>query len=84
MQETKLFLLLEQWVFQRACILSEKDEILEDDLFLEARSKKEIKNLEKELIFEVLKEYNQDTKEAAKALDMDEKKLKEKIKKYNL
>lgn len=71
-------------IVQRACILSEKDEILEDDLFLEARSKKEIKNLEKELIFEVLKEYNQDTKEAAKALDMDEKKLKEKIKKYNL
>lgn len=71
-------------IVQRACILSEESEILPEDLFLEARSNKEIKNLEKELIQEALKEQNYDIKATASILDMDEKKLKEKIKKYNL
>lgn len=71
-------------IVQRACILSEGDQISVEDLFLESRSKKELKNLEKELIKEVLLAENFDTSKAALNLEMSEKNLKEKMKKYDL
>ncbi|EJQ5725224.1 sigma-54-dependent Fis family transcriptional regulator, partial [Campylobacter coli] len=44
-------------IVQRACILSEGLEISEQDLFLEARSvKKDVKNLEKELLEQILEQ----------------------------
>ncbi|NDJ28103.1 sigma-54-dependent Fis family transcriptional regulator [Campylobacter sp. MIT 12-8780] len=71
-------------IVQRACILSENEQISAEDLFLESRSKKELKNLEKELIKEVLLAENFDISKAALSLDMSEKSLKEKMKKYDL
>ncbi|KGI55921.1 sigma-54-dependent transcriptional regulator [Campylobacter sp. MIT 97-5078] len=71
-------------IVQRACILSEGDQISVEDLFLESRSKKELKNLEKELIKEVLLAENFDISKAALSLEMSEKNLKEKMKKYDL
>ncbi|MBM0637223.1 sigma-54 dependent transcriptional regulator [Campylobacter sp. VicNov18] len=72
-------------VVQRACILSQSNEISSEDLFLEARSaKKDVKNLEKELICEVLLSVNHDKNEASKILGMDIKILNEKIKKYQI
>ena len=47
-------------IVQRACILSEQDVISKEDLFLEARSTKELKNSEKELLEEGLKNMNYD------------------------
>ncbi|EAJ6140927.1 sigma-54-dependent Fis family transcriptional regulator [Campylobacter lari] len=70
-------------IIQRACILSENDEISAQDLFLESRKSKDIKNLEKELILEVLKN-SQDITEAAKLIGMSEKIFSEKMKKYNI
>ncbi|MCW0243339.1 sigma-54-dependent transcriptional regulator [Campylobacter lari] len=70
-------------IIQRACILSENDEISAQDLFLESRKSKDIKNLEKELILEALKN-SQDITEAAKLLGMSEKIFSEKMKKYNI
>ncbi|HEC1790390.1 TPA: sigma-54-dependent Fis family transcriptional regulator [Campylobacter lari] len=70
-------------IIQRACILSENDEISVQDLFLESRKSKDIKNLEKELILEALKN-SQDITEAAKLIGMSEKIFSEKMKKYNI
>ncbi|WP_257406358.1 sigma-54-dependent transcriptional regulator [Campylobacter lari] len=70
-------------IIQRACILSENDEISTQDLFLESRKSKDIKNLEKELILEALKN-SQDITEAAKLIGMSEKIFSEKMKKYNI
>ncbi|EAK0952432.1 sigma-54-dependent Fis family transcriptional regulator [Campylobacter lari] len=70
-------------IIQRACILSENDEISAQDLFLESRKSKDIKNLEKELILEALKN-SQDIAEAAKLIGMSEKIFSEKMKKYNI
>ncbi|RKO65229.1 AAA family ATPase [Campylobacter sp. P255] len=70
-------------IIQRACILSESDEISAQDLFLESRKSKDIKNLEKELILEALRN-SQDTSEAAKLIGMSEKIFHEKMKKYNI
>jgi len=72
-------------IVQRACILSEDNEISEQDLFLQARStKKDLKNLEKELLCEVLESVNFDSLKAAQNLGMDIKVLEEKVKKYNI
>ncbi|HEC1781012.1 TPA: sigma-54-dependent Fis family transcriptional regulator [Campylobacter lari] len=70
-------------IIQRACILSENDEISAQDLFLESRKSKDIKNLEKELILEALKN-SQDITKAAKLIGMSEKIFSEKMKKYNI
>ncbi|TXE78858.1 sigma-54-dependent Fis family transcriptional regulator [Campylobacter peloridis] len=70
-------------IIQRACILSENDIVNAQDLFLESRKSKDIKNLEKELILEALKN-SQDTTEAAKLIGMSEKIFSEKMKKYNI
>ncbi|EMS7183879.1 sigma-54-dependent Fis family transcriptional regulator [Campylobacter lari] len=70
-------------IIQRACILSENHEISAQDLFLESRKSKDIKNLEKELILEALKN-SQDITEAAKLIGMSEKIFSEKMKKYNI
>ncbi|MCV3483112.1 sigma-54-dependent transcriptional regulator [Campylobacter sp. CNRCH_2014_0184h] len=70
-------------IIQRACILSENDKISAQDLFLESRKSKDIKNLEKELILEALKN-SQDITEAAKLIGMSEKIFSEKMKKYNI
>lgn len=70
-------------IIQRACILSESDEISEQDLFLESRKSKDIKNLEKELILEALKNSS-DIAQAAKLIGMSEQIFCEKMKKYNI
>ncbi|MFQ6341401.1 sigma-54-dependent transcriptional regulator [Campylobacter sp. VTCC 70190] len=72
-------------VVQRACILSDEKEISKEDLFLEARSiKKDVKNLEKELICEVLSSVDYDKFKACEILGMDIKILNEKIQKYQI
>lgn len=72
-------------IVQRACILSEEDTISKEDLFLEARSaKKELKNLEKELLEESLKNMDYDVEKTAEFLGMELKNLKEKMKKYHI
>ncbi|WP_279041454.1 sigma-54-dependent transcriptional regulator [Campylobacter helveticus] len=72
-------------IVQRACILSEEDTISKQDLFLEARSaKKELKNLEKELLEESLKNMDYDVEKTAEFLGMELKNLKEKMKKYHI
>ncbi|MBX1885852.1 sigma-54-dependent transcriptional regulator [Campylobacter peloridis] len=70
-------------IIQRACILSENDIVNAQDLFLESRKSKDIKNLEKELILEALKN-SQDISQAAKLIGMSEKIFSEKMKKYNI
>ncbi|TQR33707.1 sigma-54-dependent Fis family transcriptional regulator [Campylobacter sp. MIT 99-7217] len=70
-------------IVQRACILSEGAEISRQDLFIEARStKKEIKNLEKELFEQALEQSGGDISQAAKILDISEDKFKEKLAKF--
>ncbi len=72
-------------VVERAAILSEDEIITKDDLFLESRkSKKGIKDLERELIEEMLKEYAYDVKESAKALGMSKSTLENKIDRYKI
>lgn len=72
-------------IIQRACILSEGKEISKKDLFLEARAvKKDFKNLEKELLIEVLQSVNFDKQQAANTLEISLESLNEKIKKYNI
>jgi DNA-binding NtrC family response regulator len=72
-------------VVERAAILCEGDTIEEEDLFLESRkSKKGIKDLEKELIEEILKEYAYDLIESAKALGMSKANLQKKMSKYKI
>ncbi|MFK5880863.1 MAG: sigma-54 dependent transcriptional regulator [Sulfurospirillum sp.] len=72
-------------VVERAAILSEDEEISKEDLFLESRSsKKSIKNMEKELIQEVLQSTKNDINEACEILAMSKNAFKSKIDKYNI
>ncbi|EAH8344902.1 sigma-54-dependent Fis family transcriptional regulator [Campylobacter coli] len=72
-------------IVQRACILSEGSEISEQDLFLEARSvKKDVKNLEKELLEQILKQCEFDKEKASNELGMNIEKLNNKIKQYKI
>ena len=71
-------------IVQRACILSDNEFISADDLFLEPRKVKDIKNMEKELILELLLSTNNDIKEAAKVLGLSEDSLEKKMKKYSI
>ena len=72
-------------VVERAAILSDEENITPEDLFLDSRnSKKNINNMEKELILEVLNSVNDDTEQACKILGMSKKALMSKIEKYNL
>ncbi|WP_291952790.1 sigma-54 dependent transcriptional regulator [Campylobacter sp.] len=70
-------------IIQRACILSESEEISSEDLFLESRKAKDIKSLEKDLILEALKNSS-DISEAAKMIGMSEKRFCEKMNQYNI
>ncbi|EMX6805113.1 sigma-54-dependent Fis family transcriptional regulator [Campylobacter coli] len=68
-------------IVQRACILSEGLEISEQDLFLEARSvKKDVKNLEKELLEQILEQCEFDKEKASNELGMSIENLNNKIK----
>ncbi len=70
---------------ERAAILSDDEGITAEDLFLDSRnSKKNIKNMEKELIQEVLQSVKNDMSEACKILGMNKKALESKIDKYNI
>ena len=72
-------------VVERAAILCEGEIITAKDLFLETRkSKKGIKELEKELIEEMLKEEVGDLKATAKALGMTLPTLEKKIVKFKI
>ncbi|EAJ6073217.1 sigma-54-dependent Fis family transcriptional regulator [Campylobacter coli] len=72
-------------IVQRACILSEGSEISEQDLFLEARSvKKDVKNLEKELLEQILKQCEFDKEKASVELGMSIENLNNKIKQYKI
>lgn len=72
-------------IVQRACILSEGSEISEQDLFLEARSaKKDVKNLEKELLEQILKQCEFDKEKASIELGMSIENLNNKIKQYKI
>lgn len=72
-------------IVQRACILSEGSEISEQDLFLEARSvKKDVKNLEKELLEQILKQCKFDKEKASNELGMSVENLNNKIKQYKI
>jgi len=72
-------------VVERAAILCDGDLIGESDLFLESRkSKRGIKDLEKELIEEILKEYAYDLIESAKALGISKENLLKKMSKYKI
>ncbi len=72
-------------VIERAAILSEGEEIKKEDLFLESRKpKKDINEMEKELIIEVLENFNYDLKQSSLMLGMSVKNLEKKIKKYNI
>ncbi len=72
-------------IVQRACILSEGSEISEQDLFLEARSvKKDVKNLEKELLEQILKQCEFDEEKASIELGMSIENLNNKIKQYKI
>ncbi|EAI8831636.1 TPA: sigma-54-dependent Fis family transcriptional regulator [Campylobacter coli] len=72
-------------IVQRACILSEGSEISEQDLFLEARSvKKDVKNLEKELLEQILKQCEFDKEKASNELGMNIENLNNKIKQYKI
>ncbi|EHY0936678.1 sigma-54-dependent Fis family transcriptional regulator [Campylobacter coli] len=72
-------------IVQRACILSEGLEISEQDLFLEARSvKKEVKNLEKELLEQILEQCEFDKEKVSNELGMSIENLNNKIKQYKI
>lgn len=72
-------------VVERAVILSEDDKIHKDDLFLESREeKRNINNLERELIEEVLNSCDSDLEESSKILGMNKNILEKKIEKYGL
>lgn len=78
-------------VIERATILSDEDEISEKDLCLSVRNevifgKKENKmeNLEKELIQEVLKEYDGDDERASAMLGMSQEVLRSKRARYGV
>ncbi|EOT0733108.1 sigma-54-dependent transcriptional regulator [Campylobacter coli] len=72
-------------IVQRACILNEGLEISEQDLFLEARSvKKDVKNLEKELLEQILEQCEFDKEKASNELGMSIENLNNKIKQYKI
>lgn len=72
-------------VVERATILSEGNAITPDELFLDSRQKeKSIKDMEKELIEEVLNSYEMDLKKSSEILGMSVSNLEKKIKTYNL
>ena len=74
-------------VVERAAILSETDEITPEALFLEQRGLQEDKNIsdmEKELIQEVLNSENGDIDKAIKILGMSKATLVKKIKTYEI
>jgi len=74
-------------VVERAVILSDGNEISTDTLFLESRGLKKNKNIqdmEKELIKEVLKSEDNDRDKAAKILGMSKSNLDKKILTYEL
>ncbi|EAI0817003.1 sigma-54-dependent Fis family transcriptional regulator [Campylobacter coli] len=72
-------------IVQRACILSEGLEISEQDLFLEARSvKKDVKNLEKELLEQILEQCEFDKEKVSNELGMSIQNLNNKIKQYKI
>ncbi len=71
-------------VVERASILSEGDEISQEDLFLESRSVKDINSMERDLILEVLQSVDYDMDEAVVVLGMSKKILSDKIKKYGI
>ncbi|HEF1551732.1 TPA: sigma-54-dependent Fis family transcriptional regulator [Campylobacter coli] len=72
-------------IVQRACILSEGLEISEQDLFLEARSvKKDVKNLEKELLEQILEQCEFEKEKASNELGMSIENLNNKIKQYKI
>ncbi|MGQ2591998.1 sigma-54-dependent transcriptional regulator [Campylobacter coli] len=72
-------------IVQRACILSEGLEISEQDLFLEARSvKKDVKNLEKELLEQILEQCEFDKEKVSNELGMSIENLNNKIKQYKI
>jgi len=72
-------------VVERSAILSSSDEIQKDELMLEYRKpKKTISNMEKELIEEVLNEFEYNLELSAKALGLTKSVLEKKMKKYDL
>jgi two-component system NtrC family response regulator len=74
-------------VVERAAILCDNDEINLEDLFLDSRSSKDEKNIdkmEKELIQEVMQSVDSDVMEASKILGMTKTSLSKKIEKYNI
>ncbi len=73
-------------VVERAMILSENDEISEEDLFLKSRdgSRTSISNMEKELIVEVLSSAHGDLNEATAILGMNKETLLLKCNKYSI
>lgn len=72
-------------VVERAAILCEGDTIEVSDLFLESRKReKSIKDLEKELIIELLKDFDDDLDKSAEALGMSLENLEKKMNKYNI
>ncbi|EAL3598979.1 sigma-54-dependent Fis family transcriptional regulator [Campylobacter coli] len=72
-------------IVQRACILSEGLEISEQDLFLEARSvKKDVKNLEKELLEQILEQCEFNKEKVSNELGMSIENLNNKIKQYKI
>ena len=74
-------------VVERAVILSEGNEISPEVLFLESRGltkKKDIADMEKELIKEVLDSNDRNIDEASKILGMSKANLTKKIKNYDL
>jgi len=72
-------------VIERATILSEGDEIQKDELMLEQRKpKKSINSMERELILEILEEFDYNLSMSAKALGLTKQNLEKKIQKYDI
>jgi two-component system NtrC family response regulator len=72
-------------VVERATILSEGEAITPEELFLDSRQKeKSIKDMERELIEEVLHSYEMDLEKSAEILGMSISNLEKKIQTYNL
>ncbi len=72
-------------VVERATILSEGDAITVEELFLDSRQKqKSIKEMEKELIEEVLQSCDMDLKKSAEMLGMSQTVLDKKIQQYKI
>ena len=72
-------------VIERATILSDGDEIQKADLMLEQRKpKKSINSMERELILEILEEFDYNLTMSAKALGLTKQNLEKKIKKYDI